>query len=83
MGEEVAGEARDVNLIVREMLVEAAVADLVGNAPAAAELHRPHIEVDEPRIGDCAVGLLHQQTFDAEPSQFERQREPDRTTTDD
>jgi len=62
-----AREAGDVDLVPRIGLVEPRFPDLVRDPPAAAELHRPHVDVDELGVGHRSVGLLDQHAGEAVP----------------
>src|SRR5262245_64840031 len=55
----------------------------VCNAPAPAELHRADVHLIHLRGDDAAVTLLDEHTGNSAPAEFARERQADRSATDD
>ena len=82
-GDLVTLKAGDVDDVERKIGRRAGVADLIGDAPTAAELHRPRIHGIGAGVKDVAVTLLDQQALDPAPTQIGGERKADRTAADD
>src|SRR5262245_23965086 len=79
----VAGKARHEDDVQRPVGGERTVEHLIGDAPAAAELHRPRVDLVHLRRRDRAVGLLDQLAANATPAEIAGEGEPDRPAADD
>ncbi len=75
-----AGEVQDGR---REVRRRPRGAHLVGDAPAAAELHRARVHRVGPRVVDRAVALLDQQALDAAPAEIGGEPQPHRPAAED
>jgi hypothetical protein len=74
------GEIEDIERKIRR---RARVTDLVGDAPAAAELHRARIDGVGAGMVNLAIALLDQQALNPAQPQLGRQRQPDGSAADD
>src|SRR5262249_54030434 len=79
----VAGQARHINVVLRQGAGIRRRLDRADQAPAPAEFHRADTDQVHARLIDRTVRLLDQQTFDPAPAEIAGEREADRAGADD